>query len=165
MGLIVDEKYEEGYRELNKGNQLWRDGGGLILFDLVHFMMAQALRFLGDTQRAISLIEEAIALVDRTGHAMHEPEVHRVRGELLLLGGSPNLAIATASFQKAIEVAQSNEARSWELRAATSLARLWQSENRSHEAYDLLAPVYDWFTEGFESADLRDAKALLESLR
>ena len=72
---------------------------------------------------------------------------------------------AEAYFQQALEIARQQEAKSWELRAATSLARLWQSQGKKSEARDLLAPVYDWFTEGFDTADLKDAKALLERLK
>ena len=88
--------------------------------------------------------------------------MHRVKGELLLARSAKNQAEAEACFDQAIEVARRLSTKSLELRAATSLARLWQGQGRSGEAQELLAPVYDWFTEGFETADLKEAKALLE---
>jgi predicted ATPase len=102
--------------------------------------------------------------VDKTGERVYEAELHRLKGELLLQQSPDNAAEAETCFHKAIEVAQSQHAKSWELRAATSLARLWQQQDKRQDAYDLLAPVYGWFTEGFDTADLKDAKALLDEL-
>ena len=90
-------------------------------------------------------------------------DVVRLKGVLLLQRQGAVQAEAEACFQQAIAVAQQQSAKSWELRAATSLARLWQGRGKRVEAHDLLAPVYNWFTEGFDTADLKDAKALLES--
>jgi len=83
---------------------------------------------------------------------------------LLLQQEVPDAAQVEACFQQALDIARQQQARSWELRAATSLARLWQSQDKRQEAYSLLAPVYGWFTEGFDTADLQEAKALLEAL-
>jgi predicted ATPase len=88
----------------------------------------------------------------------------RVKGELLLQQHAVNQAEAENCFHKAISIARSQQAKSFELRAATSLARLWQQQGKRQEGYDLLEPVYHWFTEGFDTADLKDAKALLEAL-
>jgi hypothetical protein len=96
--------------------------------------------------------------------ALEEAELHRLKGELLLQQSSGNQPEAETCFQKALDVARSQQAKSWELRAATSLARLWQPQDKRQEAYDLLAPVYNWFTEGFDTADLKEAKALLDNL-
>ena len=85
--------------------------------------------------------------------------------ELLLAQSEGNQAEAEVCYHKALEVARNHQAKSWELRAAMSLSRLWQSQGKQAEARDLLAPVYDWFTEGFDTLDLKDAKALLEELR
>jgi predicted ATPase len=93
-----------------------------------------------------------------------EAEVHRVRGELLLARGPSGQSEAETSFRKAIDVARQQNAKSWELRAVTSLARVWQQQGRNEEARELLAPVYDWFTEGFDTRDLKEAKALLDEL-
>ncbi len=83
---------------------------------------------------------------------------------MLLHHATPDVSQAESCFQQALAIARDQEAKSWELRAATSLARLWQSQGKRQAAYDLLAPVYEWFTEGFDTADLKDAKALLGEL-
>ena len=102
--------------------------------------------------------------MERTGQHVWHAEMSRLKGALLLQQQRPVQAEAEACFQQAIAVAQQQSAKSWELRAATSLARLWQQQGKTAEARDLLAPVYNWFTEGFDTADLKDAKALLDSL-
>lgn len=93
-----------------------------------------------------------------------EPNMHRLKGELLLSLPGDHRAEAEACLHEAVQVACEHGAKTWELRAATSLARLWQSQNKRKDAYDLLAPVYNWFTEGFDTADLQESKALLEEL-
>ena len=98
------------------------------------------------------------------GETWNEADIHRTAGEIALMSSKPDAAKAQAHFERALEVARAQQARSWELRAATSLARLWRDQGRRAEARDLLAPVYGWFTEGFETRDLREAKALLEEL-
>jgi predicted ATPase len=102
--------------------------------------------------------------VDTTGERWYAPELNRLKGELLLQQNSDNQREAETCFHHAIRIAQSQQAKSWELRATTSLARLWQQQGKRQEAHDLLAPVYGWFTEGFDTADLKDAKALLDEL-
>ena len=92
-------------------------------------------------------------------------EAYRLQGALLLRQVVPDAAQAEACFQQALTVARCQQAKSWELRAATSLSRLWQRQGKRAAAYDLLAPIYGWFTEGFDTADLQEAKALLEALR
>src|SRR5262249_2730484 len=109
-------------------------------------------------------LTEALVHGEHTGERYYEAEIHRLQGELLLQQSSDNQADAETCFHQAIAIAQNQQAKSFELRAATSLARLWQRQGKRHEAYDLLAPVYNWFTEGFDTADLQDAKALLETL-
>jgi predicted ATPase len=99
-----------------------------------------------------------------TGDVHWEPEVHRLMGDLLLRRNPSAPDRAEASYWRAIERARSQEAKSWELRAATSLARLWRDQGKPTEARALLAPIYGWFTEGFDTADLKEAKALLEEL-
>ncbi len=90
--------------------------------------------------------------------------MYRLKGELLLQQSEHSASAAAASFQQAIDIARQQQAKSWELRAATSLARLWQQQGKNAEARDLLAPVYNWFTEGFDTADLKEAKTLLDGL-
>jgi len=91
--------------------------------------------------------------------------VYRLQGALLLRQTVPDTAQAEVCFQQALVIARRQQAKSWELQAAMSLARLWQQQGKRQDAYDLLAPVYHWFTEGFDTADLQDAKALLVALR
>jgi predicted ATPase len=110
------------------------------------------------------VLTEALTLVDTTGERVWEPELYRLKGELLLQCSSDNHAEAENCFQQAITVAQNRQAKSLELRAATSLARLWQQQEKQAKAHELLAPVYAWFTEGFDTADLQEAKVLLDAL-
>jgi predicted ATPase len=105
-----------------------------------------------------------VTLVDTTGECFWAAELHRLKGDLLLLQSSDNQPEAEASFQKALDISHHQQAKSLELRAAASLARLWQRQDKCQDAYELLAPVYEWFTEGFDTADLQDAKAVLEGL-
>jgi predicted ATPase len=127
-------------------------------------VLAQALGNAGQVEEGLAVVAEAQAFVTRTGERCDEVEVHRVKGELLLLLPTPDHAQAEAAFREALEVARRQSAKSWELRAATSLARLWQQQGRKEEARALLQPVYDWFTEGFDTVNLKDAKALLDEL-
>ena len=99
--------------------------------------------------------------MEKTGERCYEAELHRLQGELLLQQVVPDVAQAEACFQQALAVARRQQARSWELRAAMSLSRLWQQQGKRDDARELLAPIYGWFTEGFDTADLQDARALL----
>jgi DNA-binding winged helix-turn-helix (wHTH) protein/class 3 adenylate cyclase/predicted ATPase len=119
---------------------------------------------MGQTAEALRLAREALALAEATGEHVLLAELHRLPGEFLLALSETNHPEATACFLQALDIARSQQAKFWELRAATSLARLWQHQDKRQEAYDLLAPVYDWFTEGFDTADLREAKALVQAL-
>jgi predicted ATPase len=127
-------------------------------------LLAEAHGTMGQPEAGLTVLTEALALVDTTGERWYAPELHRLKGELLLQQSSDNQAEAETCFQQAISTARSQQAKSLELRAATSLARLWQQQGKRQEAHDLLAPVYNWFTEGFDTADLQDAKALLDEL-
>ena len=118
------------------------------------------------------MLDEALALVHHTGERCYEAELYRLKGELLFQGGQrpkahgteQKLAEAEQSFRQALAVARRQQAKSWELRAAMSLACLWQQQGKRAEAHKLLAPIYGWFTEGFDTADLQEAKALLKEL-
>jgi predicted ATPase len=126
--------------------------------------LAEAQGKMGEAEEGLALMAEALEFMAKTGQREYEAEVHRLKGELLLVRSASNQAEAEASFRDALEVARRQDAKSWELRAATSLARLWQHQGRKQEARDLLAPIYEWFTEGFDTKDLKDAKALLDGL-
>jgi predicted ATPase len=113
---------------------------------------------------ALNALDKALARVDRLEERWFEADLHRLKGNVLLKVRPDQSAEAGACFHKALAVARDQGARLWELRAATSLARLWRDQGKRPEAHDLLEPVYDWFTEGFDTADLKDAKALLDEL-
>jgi predicted ATPase len=113
---------------------------------------------------ALQALEEALARVDRLEERWFEPDLWRLKGEALVALSPERAAEAEACYQQALTVARHQDARLWELRAAMSLARLWRDQHKRAEAHDLLAPVYGWFTEGFDTADLKDAKALLGEL-
>ena len=127
-------------------------------------ILAEAHGKAGQASEGLALIARAEELVAKTGERVAESQIHLTKGDLLLARDPSDQAAAEASFHEALEVARRQSARSWELRAATSLARLWQEQGRSQEARELLAPIYEWFTEGFDTRDLKDAKALLAEL-
>jgi predicted ATPase len=110
------------------------------------------------------VLTEALTLAETTGQRWYAPELHRLKGELLLQQSADNDAEAATCFDHAMDIACKQQAKSFELRAATSLARLWQQQGKQAEAYELLAPIYGWFTEGFDTANLQEARALLEEL-
>ena len=114
-------------------------------------------------EEALPLLDDALQLVEKTGERWFAAELNRHKGQLLLRQG--HAEAAEELYRKALSIAQEQEAKLWELRAAASLARLRRDQGRSAEARDLLAPVYGWFTEGFDTPDLKEAKALLDELR
>jgi len=115
-------------------------------------------------ETGLTVLTEALTLMDTTGERWYEAELHRLKGELLLAQSPDNHTEAETCFQHALKIARTQQAKSLELRTASSLSKLWQQQGKRQEAHDLLAPVYGWFTEGFDTADLQDAKALLEAL-
>jgi predicted ATPase len=127
-------------------------------------ILAEAYGSVGEPGEGLSVLTEAAAFMEQTGEGLWAAEIHRLNGELLLQRSSERRGQAEASFRKALNTARHQESRSLELRAAASLARLWADQGKRVEAYGLLAPIYDWFTEGFDTADLKDAKALLDAL-
>jgi predicted ATPase len=102
--------------------------------------------------------------VETTKERICEAEVHRIAGEIALRRAEPDAAKAQAYFQRALAVAREQQAKSWDLRAVMGMARLWRDQGKRDEARELLAPVYSWFTEGFDTRDLKEAKALLDEL-
>ena len=135
----------------------------LATFALSSFLPA-AYAQLGQFDNAWHHTNETLALVEETNERWCEPEVYRIAGELELMSPSHDLAKAQTYFERALSVARQQQAKSWELRAATSMARLWRDQRKEQQAQELLAPVYGWFTEGFDTRDLKDAKALLDAL-
>ena len=131
-------------------------------FYLSYLAMAHAEH--GRFDDATRCIEEAMTAMETTKETWCEAEVNRIAGEIALLSPEPDAAKAEAYFERALAVARKQQAKSWELRAAMSMARLWREQGKRDEARDLLAPVYGWFTEGFDTLDLKQAKALLDEL-
>jgi len=127
-------------------------------------LLAEAYRKAGRHREALTALDEALALVEKNEDRWWEAEIHRLRGELLLLEGAA-VVEAESCFQQAINVAHLQQAKSLELRATTSLARLRRQQSKPEEAPQMLAEIYGWFTEGFDTADLKDAKALLDELQ
>jgi predicted ATPase len=127
-------------------------------------LFGEALEQDGKSSEALGLLGDQIAAVEETGDLWFAAELHRRRGQLLLKGSVPDFAGAEAEFLQAMDIARGQSAKLWELRAVVSLARLWRDQDRNADAHRLLSPIYAWFTEGFDSADLKAAKLLLEEL-
>jgi predicted ATPase len=126
--------------------------------------LADAYGKAGQSMEGLQVLAKALTLIEKNRGRWDKAELHRLKGELLLAQSPDNQAEATACFHHALDIARNQQAKSLELRAATSLARLWQQQGKRQEAHDLLAPVYRWFTEGFDTADLQDAKVMLNDL-
>ncbi len=155
-----------GVAELREGIDAWRATGAELSRPLWLALLAEAYERAGQPGPGLSAVVEALATANETGERLFEAELHRLHGALLLQeGGTSKVDRAEACFRQALAVARRQQARLFELRAAVSFARFWAGQGERQKAHDLLAPVYDWFTEGFETADLQDAKALLEELR
>ena len=118
----------------------------------------------GRLDEALSAANEALAAVERQQEHYFEPDIYRVKGEVLLRRDASNTGLAEECFRKAIEIARAQDGRSLELRAVISLARLLRHTGRCDEAHSVLAQIYNWFTEGFDTADLREAKTMLDEL-
>jgi predicted ATPase len=125
-------------------------------------LLAEACEIAGRVEEARALLDDALQTAERTGERWFAAELNRLKGQLLLRQG--NAEVAEELYRKALSIAVEQEAKLWELRAAVSLARLRHDQGRRAEARDLLAPIYGWFTEGFGTPDLKEAKALLDEL-
>jgi predicted ATPase len=163
--LVHQGQAQEGMAQITQGLMTYRRTIGAE-HALPYFLtlLAEAHHIQGEAAAGLTVLTEALALVDTTGERWYEPELYRLKGELLLQQNSDNQTEAESSFHHALVISRNQQTKSLELRAATSLARLWQSQGKCQEAHDLLAPVYHWFTEGFDTEDLQDAKALLDAL-
>jgi predicted ATPase len=160
--LVQDGAGNEGVALMHQTLSMLRANGDEDFLPYSLALLAEAHGTVGQTAAALGLLDEALARVERTDERLFEAELHRLKGELLLASSGADQA--KACLRRAIEVARAQDAKLWELRAALSLARLWAEYGERGKAHDLLAPVYGWFTEGFETADLKDAKALLAAL-
>jgi predicted ATPase len=155
---------EEGMAQVRQGIAAWRATGAVLIVPYFYTMLADVSDHLDHTEDGLQALAEAHTLMEQQEECYWEAEICRLRGILLLRQTRTSQAEAEAWLQHALDVARRQEARSLELRAAMSLSRLWQQQGKRQEAYDLLAPLYHWFTEGFDTADLQDARALLVEL-
>jgi predicted ATPase len=178
--LILQEHQEEGIAQMGEGLAAHRLTGAEVI--LPHFLalLVEAFAKAGQVEEGLRVLDEALAVVHRNGERYYLAELYRIKGELLLLqatnqrltraaaGGQavldPRAAQAEECFHQSIKIARQQKAKSWELRAVMSLARLYQDQHKRAEAHGLLERIYSSFTEGFDTADLREAKALLDDL-
>jgi predicted ATPase len=162
--LMAQGRRAEGMTQMHQGLAAWRAMDVVLLLPWDHTMLAEAYGESGQVEEGLRLLAEALATTHQQGAHLWEPELYRVKGELLLRQPAPDVPEAENCFRQAIDIARQQRAKSLELRAATSLGRLWQCQGKDAEARALLAPIYGWFTEGFDTADLREAKGLLDEL-
>jgi predicted ATPase len=155
---------KEGIEQITHALTAYHATGAEILRPYCLALLAEAHGIMAQPEAGLTVLVEALALIDTTGERWCEPELYRLKGALLLQQASDNQAEAESCFHHALDIARNQQAKSFELRTATSLARLWQSQGKREEARQVLAEVYNWFTEGFDTADLKDAKALLDEL-
>ena len=164
LALIREGKPAEGIAPLKAAIAFFEATGGKGGSPSRKAFLAEAMALTGDLDNALHLIDEKIAQIERPGweERLSYAEVLRLKGWMLSLKG--DLEGAERNFLASLDWARRQQAKSWELRTSTSLARLWQSQGKRQEAYELLAPVHDWFTEGFDTKDLQEAKALLDEI-
>jgi predicted ATPase len=162
--LAAQGQSEEGIAQMCQGLAALRATGSAVSMSGHLAQLAEAYGQVTHVDEGMHLLAEALAMVDTTGERHTEAELHRLHGELLLRQTIPDALAAEACFQRALDIARRQQAKSWELRAAMSLSRLWLHQGKHAAAHELLAPIYSWFTEGFDTTDLKDAKALLDEL-
>jgi len=162
--LAMQGQGEAGMAQMHQGRAAVFAAGQMVSRPHCLVLLAEAYGTIAQPESGLTVLAEALTLVDKTGERWCESELYRLKGALLLQQNSANQAEAETCFYHALEIARNQQAKSFELRTATSLARLWQRQGKRAEARELLAPVYGWFTEGFDTADLQEAKALLEAL-
>ena len=155
---------ENDIAEIQKGVTGWRATGAEALLPYYLALLAEAFGKRGEVEEGLSLLREGLEVSKGTGECRWDAELHRLMGELCLISAREDVAEAETRFQQALDIARHQQAKALELRVGMSLGRLWQRQGRHAEAQELLAPIYGWFTEGLDTADLQDAKALLDEL-
>jgi predicted ATPase len=163
--LALTGKAAKAIQLINAGITTYRSTGSTAFTPWYLSNLAMAYADVGQFDDAWSCIGQAVMAVEATKERWCEAEVYRLAGEIALKLPHPDAAKAEASFERALAVARQQQAKSWERRAAMSIARLRRDQGKRQQAHDLLAPVYGWFTEGFDTLDLKQAEALLEELR
>jgi predicted ATPase len=162
--LAMQGRGEEGMVQIRQGIAAWRATGAVLIVPYFCTVLADVNAHLGPIEEGLQALAEAQTLVEQHEERYWAAEVARLQGILLLRQTMPRQAEAAACFCQTLDIARRQQAKSLELRAAMSLSRLWQQQGKQHEARELLAPIYGWFTEGFDTADLQEAKRLLEAL-
>ncbi|HEV2718149.1 MAG TPA: hypothetical protein VGU64_22990, partial [Terriglobales bacterium] len=162
--FALSEKVLEGIQMITSGITAYRLTGSRVYLPIFWSHLSSAYAQLGQFDDAWRCIGEAMTAVETTQERWYEAEINRIRGEIALKLPQLGPSQAEAYFERALSVARAQQAKSWELRAAMSMARLWRGRAKRNEARDLLAPVYSGFTEGFDTHDLKEAKALLDVL-
>jgi predicted ATPase len=142
----------------------WHAYGNELGFPIFHGVLVDAYRIAGLYEKGLTVVDEAMVKVEQNGEHQEEARLHWMKGELLLIQSDPDEQFAETCFQQALEIARRQSAKYKELQAAVSLSRLWQAQGKKEEAGNLLSEVYGWFTEGFDTKDLIEAKALLDEL-
>ena len=159
--MALTGKASEAVQTITSGVDAMRSTRTTMWMPLWLSYLARANAEIGQFDDARRCIDEAMAAMETTKERWYEAEVNRVAGEIALLLPEPDVAKAQAYFERALEIARKQQAKSWELRAAMSMARLWRDQGRRAQARDLLAPVHGWFTQGFDTLDLKQAEAFL----
>jgi predicted ATPase len=162
--LAVTGKASDAVHMITSGITAWRSTGATLWIPLYLSYLSRAYAELGQFDNAWRCVSETLTVVETTKERLWEADVLRTAGEVALKSPQPDNAKAEALFDRALAIPRQQQAKSWELRAAMSMARLWRDQGKPQQARELLAPVYRWFTEGFDTRDLKDAKALLEQL-
>jgi class 3 adenylate cyclase/predicted ATPase len=162
--LVLTGKAEDAVQLITSGMTALRSTESTLWMPLHLPYLARAYAELGQFNNACRCIDEAMTAAEKAKERWHEADIYRMAGEIVLMSPESDAAKAEAYFERALAVARQQQAKSWELRAATSYARLMRDLGQVKEAYDLLAPIYGWFTEGFDTRDLKEAKVLLDTL-
>jgi predicted ATPase len=162
--VALTGKASDAVRVITSGITAFRSTGATMWLPSYMSQLASAYAELGQFDDAWRYIDEAMTVMQASKERWCEAEVNRIAGEIALKSPEADTAKAEAYFQRALAVARQQQAKSWELRAAMSLARLWRDQGKTQQARELLAPVYGWFTEGLDTRDLKEAKALLDAL-
>ena len=162
--LALCGEASEAVHMITSGTAAWQSTGSKLSMPVWSAYLGKAYAESGALEDAFFRIDEALHGIETTGERWYEAEVNRIAGEIALMSSESDVTKAEVYFDRALAVAREQQAKSWELRAAMSMARLWRDQGKRNQAHDLLAPVYDWFTEGFDTLDLKEAKALLDTL-
>jgi predicted ATPase len=162
--LAAQGKEDEGMAHVRQGMSAYLSAGEIQYKPFYLGLFAEVYGRTGKTDEGLTSLAEALAVVEKTERRWWEAEIHRLKGEFLLKLSPQNIGDAETCYNRALDVARRQEAKSLELRAAMSLSRLWKQQGKRVEASKLLAEIYGWFTEGFGTVDLQEAKILLEEL-